>query len=83
MHTATTERNANAAIRDRVGAYLMREHATKQSVANMLGISVNTLNSKLDGDSSFTLEQAFTIADMVGCTLDELRVPMFAQSNNQ
>ena len=81
MHTATTEKQSNVGIRDRIGIYLMREHATKKSVAELLGISVNTLNSKLDGDSSFSLEQAIKIADMVGCTLDELRVPVLAQSN--
>ena len=63
----------NLAIRERLGAYLATSGATKQSVADSLGVSTVTLNSKLRGESEFTLSQAFVLADLIGCAVDDLR----------
>ena len=71
--TATTNVD-NIAIRERVGAYLERTGATKQSVADALNVSTVTLANKLRGDSPFDLEQAFRLADLIGCKVDDLRV---------
>ena len=73
----STYTDANIAIRERLGAYLMRTGATKQSVADELGITTVTLASKLRGDSYFDLEQAFKLADLIGCSVDDLRVRPF------
>lgn len=74
-----TSNNTNSvAIRERLGAYLERTGATKQSVADALGITTVTLASKLRGDSQFDLEQAFKLADLIGCKVDELRVRPYA-----
>lgn len=70
--------NENLAIRERLGAYLETSGATKQSVADALGVSTVTLNSKLKGDSEFTLSQAFTLAELFGCAVDDLRRRPFA-----
>ena len=67
----------NIAIRERLGAYLERTGATKQSVADALGITTVTLASKLRGDSCFDLDQAFRLADLMGCRVDDLRVRPF------
>ena len=67
----------NIAIRERVGAYLARTGATKQSVADALGITTVTLASKLRGESFVDLEQAFRLADLMGCKVDDLRVRPF------
>ena len=72
----TSMNTDNIAIRERVGAYLERTGATKQSVANALGITTVTLASKLRGDSPFDLEQAFKLADLMGCKVDDLRKPL-------
>ena len=69
----------NMAIRERLGAYLATSGATKQSVAASLGITTVTLNSKLKGDSEFTLTQAFDLADLIGCSVDDLRDRPFVQ----
>ena len=61
------------AIRERLGAFLASNGATKTIVANALGISLNTLNSKLDGRTSFTFGQAAALASLMGCALDDLR----------
>ena len=73
----TTDNVDNVAIRERLGAYLARTAATKQSVAAALGITTVTLASKLRGDSLFDLEQAFRLADLIGCRVDDLRVRPF------
>ena len=74
-----TSNNTNSvAIRERLGAYLERTGATKQSVADALGITTVTLASKLRGDSQFDLDQAFKLADLIGCKVDELRVRPYA-----
>jgi DNA-binding XRE family transcriptional regulator len=73
----TTDNVDNVAIRERLGAYLARTGATKQSVADALGITTVTLASKLRGDSLFDLEQAFRLADLIGCRVDDLRVRPF------
>lgn len=74
--TATTNVD-NLAIRERLGAYLARTGATKQSVADALGITTVTLSSKLRGESLFDLEQAFRLADLIGCRVDDLRIRPF------
>lgn len=68
----------NMAIRERLGAYLATSGATKQSVADSLGVTTVTLNSKLKGESEFTLSQAFALADLIGCAVDDLRRRPFA-----
>ena len=74
----TTANNVdNLAIRERLGAYLARTGATKKSVADALGITTVTLASKLRGESLFDLEQAFRLADLIGCRIDDLRVRPF------
>lgn len=75
--TSTTNVD-NVAIRERLGAYLERTGATKQSVANELGITTVTLASKLRGESLFDLEQAFKLADLIGCKVDDLRIRPFS-----
>lgn len=69
--------NDNTAIRERLGAYLECTKATRQSVADALGITANTLNSKLRGDSQFYLDEAFALADLIGCKVDDLRTSPF------
>ena len=78
VNAMTTATNVdNIAIRERLGAYLERTGATKQSVASALGITTVTLASKLRGESLFDLEQAFRLADLMGCKVDDLRVRPF------
>lgn len=80
VNAVTTATNVdNIAIRERLGAYLERTGATKQSVASALGITTVTLASKLRGESLFDLEQAFRLADLMGCKVDDLRVRPFEQ----
>lgn len=60
-------------IKERVGAYLAREKQTKQWMAGELGMTTVTLNSKLNGDTEFTLSQAIRLSEILGCAVSELR----------
>ena len=73
----STYTDVNIAIRERLGAYLMRTGATKQSGADERGITTVTRASKRRGESYFDLEQAFKLADLIGCSVDDLRVRPF------
>lgn len=63
------------AIRERLGAFLASDGTvkTKTNVARKLGVSLNTLNAKLNGETPFTFTQAAALADLIGCTMDDLR----------
>ncbi len=45
---------------------------TMQNIADALGVKYATYKSWETGERNFTLEQACMIADVLGCTLDEL-----------
>jgi len=61
------------AIKERLAIYAARTGASKRDVAKHLGISLQTLYNKLRGESEFTLAQAFALADLMGCSVDDLR----------
>lgn len=60
-------------IRERVGAYIARDGVTRKSIAERLGCTPETLNNKLNGLTQFTLEEAFELADLIGCSADDFR----------
>lgn len=61
-------------IKERVGAYLEREGKTKQELASELGMTTVTLSSKLSGRTDFTFSQAIRLSEILGCTVNELRI---------
>lgn len=63
-------------IRERVGAYLARTGKTKGELAEELGMSRVTLHSKLNGVYDFKLSEAQALASLMGCSVDDLRVPL-------
>lgn len=63
-------------IRERVGAYLARDGVTRKSIADRLGCTPETLKNKLDGITQFTLDEAFELADIIGCSADDFRKPL-------
>lgn len=65
-------------IKERVGAYLEREGATKKGLAAQLGISTVTLNLKMDGKTEFTFSEAIRLSEILGCTVNDLRVSPFS-----
>lgn len=68
-------------IKERVGAYLERTGTTKAELAQSLGMSRVTLHSKLVGQSEFRLSEAEQLANVLGCSVDDLRVSPFASAS--
>lgn len=65
-------------IKERVGAYLEREGKTKKWLADELDMTTVTLGSKLNGETEFSFSQAIRLSEILGCTVNELRISPFA-----
>lgn len=63
-------------LRERVAAHLAKTGKTKGELANELGMSRASLHQKLNGVYDFKLSEAETLAALMGCSVDELRVPL-------
>ncbi len=59
-------------LKERVGAYLARTGKTKAELAAQLGMSRTTLHAKLCGTTEFTLREGYELAQILGCTTDEM-----------
>lgn len=57
---------------ERVNAYITERGITQQKVADVLGITWNSVHLKLSGKRSFTLQEALALAEWMGCSLDYL-----------
>lgn len=55
-----------------LGAYLLVNGKTKKDVYSYLGISANSLNSKLDGKTEFTFREITRLANLLNCSIDDL-----------
>ena len=64
-------------IRERVGAFIERTGMTKAELANQLGMSRVSLHSKLSGQTEFRLSEAERLAEILGCSVDDLRISPF------
>ncbi len=63
-------------IKDRVAIYLSRTGVTRDELAQQLGITRQSLRSKLDGEVDFKLSEGFALAGILGCSLDDFRIPV-------
>lgn len=59
-------------IKERVGAYLERTGTTKKQLAENMDMPVSTLHSKLTGQTEFLFSEGRRLAQILGCTTDEL-----------
>ena len=55
-----------------VGAYLAESHTTKKSLADYIGCTPETLNSKLAGRSDLTIRDARKLAAAMNRTVEEI-----------
>ena len=60
-------------VSEKLSAYLSAGTSTKRDLASMLGITVKTLNAKLRGETVWRWSQVCMIADVLGCSLSDLR----------
>ena len=59
-------------INEKVGAWLIKDGNTRELLAQKIGISRPTLQNRLNGTSGWTWNEAVKIADITGCTLNDL-----------
>lgn len=59
-------------IRQNVENFLSKTNSTKGTLANHIGISRSTLYEKLDGNRPWLLDEAITLSELMGCTIDDL-----------
>ena len=62
----------NDRINEKLGAWLLREGNTRSKLADEIGISRPTLNSRLDGKSKWLWDEVVIIARLTGCSLNDL-----------
>ena len=67
-------------IKERVGAYLERTGKTKKELSGLMGMPYSTFHSKLYGPSEFTFFEGKKLAEIIGCTADEMFESPFASA---
>lgn len=65
---------ASTQLKRAIEHYKVDSGKTSAEIAEMLGVSRQTLGSKIQGTTPIDFKQAKTLADMLGMTLDELYV---------
>lgn len=66
------------ATQARVAAYCAVTGTTKDELARDLGMTRQTLHSKLTGETEFKLSEAVQLSKILGCDVDELtKIPTF------
>ena len=60
-------------INSRIGAWLLIKGNTKEKLAAFIGISVATLNNRLDGSCPWLWDEVCKVAEILGCSTDDLR----------
>ncbi len=73
-----TRTNAAQAAADEVLAVLARMRKTREWLAEQSGISLSTLTRRLNGGSSFTLDELVQIARTLDISISELLKPVAA-----
>lgn len=62
------------AIQERVALYVSRSKTDRQTIAEKMGMPVSTFYSKLNGPSEFSFSEGKRLAEIIGCTTDEMFV---------
>jgi DNA-binding XRE family transcriptional regulator len=62
----------NRLINEKAGAWLLEQGHTRETLAEKIGITRPTLNSRLDGRTKWNWEEVVRLSKLLGCTLDEL-----------
>ncbi len=56
-----------------IGAWLLVKGNKKEQLAAVIGISVATLNNRLDGSCPWLFDEVCRVADFFGCSIEDLR----------
>lgn len=61
-----------ASITERIGGYMLANNVGKHEFARMLGLDPRQFNKRLSGEIDWRLTEVGKIAELIGCSLDEL-----------
>lgn len=67
-------------IKARVGAYLERTGTTKKQLAEDMDMPYSTFHTKLYGPSEFSFTEGCRLAELIGCTADEMFASPFSSA---
>ena len=67
-----TQSTVKTAIQERVALYVARTKKDRQSIAEQMGMPVSTFYTKLNGPSEFSFSEGKHLAEIIGCTVDEM-----------
>lgn len=62
---------------------IARNGYTQEMLAKMLGISANTLSSRMNGDSSFSIDEVDKICAILGIVSNSEKINIFLASESQ
>lgn len=60
-------------LNENARAWLQAEGRTRQELAEMIGCTASALDSHLAGKTDWTWGEACALADVLGCSLSDLR----------
>ena len=67
-----TKTAMTTAIKEHVALYVARTKNDRQTIAEQMGMPVSTFYSKLNGPSEFSFTEGKRLAEIIGCTVDEM-----------
>ena len=59
-------------INEKIGAWLLENGNTREVLADKIGITRPTLNSRLSGESKWYWQEVVKVAEITKCSLNEL-----------
>lgn len=59
-------------LTEKVSAWANAKGNTKAQLCEVIGVSANTLTSRLQGETEWTWKEAITLAKFMQCSLDDL-----------
>ena len=61
-------------IKNRIGIWRLATNKSNDDLLNELGMKKSAFYSKLNGTTEFSLSEAYKLAKILGCTVDDLFV---------
>ncbi len=65
--------NVTNAMRDRIGGWLLVPGNTRERLAELLGMSHDTLARRMDGSTDWSWTEARKLAEILGCEVSDLQ----------
>lgn len=61
-----------ARINEKLGGYMLETGASRQAIAEQLGLDPRSLKARVDGETEWKLSELGRIAELIGISLDDL-----------